>query len=156
MKSSAAINADRPSFPESAPTPAAVRALKGHRHGGGISAAAAASNRSRTAEGGGEPRRHQTSGRAGCLPAAAARPGHFQTARQSVPCSADKRNYHAYTGVKVFTAPLNKAATIGQAVDISVTFPHSCRLGVQTVAENAMPVPGCGRLPAVELPGNPS
>jgi hypothetical protein len=43
-------------------------------------------------------------------------PGHFQTARQPVPCSADMRNYQAYTGASLFTTPLHRVATIGQAV----------------------------------------
>jgi hypothetical protein len=29
-------------------------------------------------------------------------------AAQPVPCSADKRNYHAYTGASLFTAPLHR------------------------------------------------
>jgi hypothetical protein len=38
------------------------------------------------------------------------------------PCSADKRNYRAYTGTKLFTAPLKKAALIVQAIRIACGF----------------------------------
>jgi hypothetical protein len=54
-------------------------------------------------------------------------PGHFQTARQPVPCSADMRNYPAYTGGNWFTAPLTGAAIIGQTVETVVPFPYSCK-----------------------------
>jgi hypothetical protein len=47
---------------------------------------------------------------------------HFQTARQPVPCSADKRNYRAYRGAELFTAPLKKAALIVQAIRIACGF----------------------------------
>ena len=53
-------------------------------------------------------------------------PGRFQAAAQPVPCSADKRNYQAYTVPDRFTAPLNKVAIIVQAIQMS------CRLGARS------------------------
>ena len=40
----------------------------------------------------------------------------------SGPCSADKRNYRAYRGAELFTAPLKKAALIVQAIRIACGF----------------------------------
>ena len=65
-------------------------------------------------------------GRAGGSAAAGAGrlpcPGHFQVAAEPVACSADKRNYRAYTGTELITAPLNKAALIVQAIRIACGF----------------------------------